>query len=124
MRRAELLPLAGALFGALFGALLLTGCALPALVPGTGPQKPVFIDPAMTVETAAQAVVLGTDRQAAQARLGPAETLAFDSGYEVWVYRARGQADDAEGPELVLLFDPQGRLSKLRVKPPYRGRPP
>ena len=113
MRRAELSLLAG--------ALLLTGCALPALVSQTGPPKPVFIDPAMTVEAAAQAVTVGMDRQAVQARLGPGETLAFDSGYEVWVYRARGQADDAEGPELVLLFVPQGLWSKLRVKPPYRG---
>lgn len=116
MRRAELPSLAA--------ALLLSGCALPALVSGTGPPKPVFPNPAMTVEAAAQAVALGMDAQAVQARLGPAETLAFDSGYEVWVYRAREQADGAEGPELVLLFDPQGRLSKQRVKPPYRGRPP
>jgi hypothetical protein len=97
--------------------LVLAGCA-------TGPglfgesTAPAFRDPAMTVQSAAGALVAGrSTREEAAARLGPAQVVRFDSGYEVWAYRGRasGQGD---APELVLLFDPAGVLSKHRVRAP------
>lgn len=99
--------------------LLLAGCAAP--VPGlfgTAPPAGPFRDPSLTVQEAARAIAVGhSDKASVHARLGPAERLAFASGYEVWVYRARAQAQGAPGPELVILFDPAGKVSKLRALP-------
>jgi hypothetical protein len=47
--------------------------------------------------------------------LGPAEVLRFDSGWEVWAYRAPGERRPDGSAELVLLFDPQGVLRKARA---------
>lgn len=116
MRRAERwLP---------WAALLLAGCAAP----WGGEQEaaaPPFRDPALTVERAAQAITVGqSEKREVEARLGPAERLAFASGYEVWVYRApaqrrpRQERQEADRPELVILFDPRGTVSKLRARPP------
>jgi hypothetical protein len=43
-----------------------------------------------------------------------ATVIAFDSGYEVWVFRETSEA--APPVERVLLFDPAGRLSKARAR--------
>ena len=117
MRRAD--PLAGAL------VLLLAGCAAPGggwMLPGTAPApaQPRFADPSLTVESAARAVTAGrSDRREVEERLGPAERLAFDSGWEVWVWRARDKPPGTDAPELVILFDPQGTVSKVRARPAY-----
>jgi hypothetical protein len=55
-----------------------------------------------------------------RAALAPSATVAFDSGYEVWVYRMR---DEARGKppiltEYVAAFDPTGRLVRARGSPP------
>ncbi|MBI2769401.1 MAG: hypothetical protein HYX47_07255 [Burkholderiales bacterium] len=45
------------------------------------------------------------------AALGKASTIAFDSGYEVWLYRVKGT-------EVVVLLAPDGVVKKSRVRAP------
>jgi len=46
--------------------------------------------------------------------------LLLDSGYEVWVYRWKGADGTTRGAtELVLLFEPSGLATKLRLRPGY-----
>jgi hypothetical protein len=96
-----------------FAALLLAGCASLAPAP---PAAPVFRDPALTVQSARDALAPGRSRKAeVEALLGPAEALRFDSGWEVWAYRAPGERRPDGSAELVLLFDTQGVLRKARA---------
>ena len=109
MRRASATPWLAA-------GLLLTGCAIGPGLFGADEGKPVFRDPALSVPHAASLLQVGRQRREdVAARLGPAETVRFDTGYEVWVYRSHGR-DAAAQPELVLLFDPAGVLSKARLR--------
>lgn len=56
------------------------------------------------------------------AQLGPPIVIAFDSGYEVWVYRWRGaDMTTRSATELVVLFDPSGVAMKARVRPGYEA---
>ncbi len=100
--------------------LLLNACAAPGGWFAPEPEPP-FADPQLMVPAAAQMLGQGQARSDVQARLGPAEVVRFDSGYEVWVYRTRGARDARATPELVLLFDPSGHLAKLRARPAYGG---
>ncbi|WP_427914612.1 hypothetical protein ACPWT1_06775 [Ramlibacter sp. MMS24-I3-19] len=95
--------------------LLLAGCAGPLL---SRPDGPMFRD-GLAPQAAVEAIVPGRSTRAdVAARLGDADRVAFDSGYEVWVYRShpvhQGQ------PELVLLFGPDGLVRKLRIKEAQR----
>ncbi len=102
--------------------LLLTGCAVRGGGFGPDERGPPFSDPELTVAAAALLVSPGESRKPeVNARLGPAEVVRFDSGYEAWVYRAKGTRDARAAPELVLLFDPSGVLAKLRARPAYGG---
>lgn len=101
----------------LLAAVALAGCAVV-------PQRPAppFRDARLTVEAASQAVTAGrTTRQEARALLGEPEAVPFASGWEAWVYR--GKDDRGPREELVLLFDPAGVLTKLRVRPADPARP-
>jgi hypothetical protein len=105
MRRADLAVLGG--------CTVLAACAM---LPAAQPDRPMFRDPGMTPQAAASTLAAGRSTQAqVAAQLGDADRLAFDNGYEVWVYRDRpvraGQA------ELVLLFGPDGLLKKARLRP-------
>jgi hypothetical protein len=74
-----------------------------------------------------------------RARMGPAQMIAFDSGYQVWRYRYPGasprQAGQADGPaqngspadpagtadtmaEFIILFGPDGLARKARLREP------
>jgi hypothetical protein len=55
-----------------------------------------------------------------RAALAPTATVAFDSGYEVWVYKLREEARGLPPilSEYVAAFDPAGRLVKARGAPP------
>ncbi len=90
---------------------LCTGCALTSIPDG----------PAFTPEAATAKVIIGQSTKADVATaLGSAIRIPFDSGYEVWVYRWPGEDKTSRtATELVLLFDPAGRLAKLRVRPAY-----
>jgi len=50
--------------------------------------------------------------------LGTAIVMRFDSGYEVWVYRWPGpDRTRRAATELVVLFEPSGLATKVRVRP-------
>lgn len=52
------------------------------------------------------------------AALGRAIVIPFDSGYEVWVYRwADSDKTTRSATELVVLFEPSGLATKVRVRP-------
>ncbi len=55
--------------------------------------------------------------------LGKTTSISFDSGVEVWVYHlARdtpGRAEQ-EKAEFVVLFSPQGIVTKTRIRPPTK----
>ena len=71
--------------------------------------------------TARGMIVLGKSTKAdVAAALGTAIVIAFDSGYEVWVYRWRGvEPSTRAATELVVLYDPAGRATKARMRPGY-----
>jgi hypothetical protein len=66
-------------------------------------------------------VAIGSSTQSdVRAALGQAIVIAFDSGYQVWVYRWPGPDRTTRGAtELVVLFDPSGLATKVRVRPGY-----
>lgn len=93
-------------------ALVLAGCA------ATPPkQRPLAPGEIASVEKAFQIVGTRTTKPQIRAALGQGTEVAFDNGYEVWVYRQ--QLKEKESPprrELVLLFDPSGALAKARIR--------
>ena len=110
MRRASL--------GGVLGSALLAGCA--ALVPGLGegPRSPAFRQSGLTVPAAAEALAVGRSTKAeVAALLGDGEAVRFGSGYEVWVYRARGARAPSQAAELAVLFSPDGVVTKVRARP-------
>jgi len=94
------------------------GCAGPSgPPPGAAPSKAAVIAP-----QAAQALVVAGQSTKAdvEAALGRADTVRFDSGWDVWAYRWRGQQRTTRGDtELVILFGPDGIARKTRIRPPY-----
>jgi hypothetical protein len=63
------------------------------------------------------AIAPGATRADVLAALGAGQVIAFDSGYEVWVYRVAPPGKPASGKtELVVLFSPAGLVSKSRVR--------
>jgi len=92
------------------------GCAAPQ-------SRAPFRDPALTLQGASETIVPGkTARDALAANLGPATTVRFASGFEVWIYSmktAAGQSSATSPAELVLLLDPAGVVQKVRIKPAY-----
>lgn len=96
-------------------SLALAGCAMPLLAPEQG--KSAFRDPQLSMSAAQQAVVIGTStRGDLQARLGPAQVVRFDTGWEVWAYRDKRGRDPAAWRELVILFAPSGVAQKVRLR--------
>jgi hypothetical protein len=70
-------------------------------------------------EPAMQMIAIGKSTKAdVAAALGPAIAIPFDSGYEVWVYRWPGaDRTPRAATELVVLFEPSGLATKLRLRP-------
>jgi hypothetical protein len=66
-----------------------------------------------------QMIAIGKSTKAdVAAALGPAIAIPFDSGYEVWVYRWPGaDRTPRAATELVVLFEPSGLATKLRLRP-------
>jgi hypothetical protein len=94
------------------GALLLAGCATQAPPPGT----------VVAADKFSQLVVPGrTTRAELLAAFGPTRSVAFDSGYQAWLYSAgaAGGASGKGGEELVLLLDRDGIVRKMRRRPAY-----
>lgn len=90
-------------------AYALCACLLGCAAPGSRltPVSPTG---------ARDAIVIGKSTRAdVAAALGQTAAVAFDSGYEVWVYKVAG---DASGKaEFVVLFAPSGVVSKTRIRP-------
>jgi outer membrane protein assembly factor BamE (lipoprotein component of BamABCDE complex) len=98
----------------LLAAVLVAGCASP---PGPPPLRPGEV----TSAADALGILKGArTREQVRGLLGePQSAIAFDSGYEVWVYRQQLREKQAPPrPELVLLFTPQSVLAKTRIKMP------
>jgi hypothetical protein len=98
--------------------LALAGCAG---LGGYEPDRrlPTFKDQQLTPADAARSIVIGrTTRTELAALLGPAKTIRFDSGYEVWVYRFTQAGVDGGTGEFVVLFAPAGVVAKTRVRKP------
>ena len=91
-------------------ALLLAGCAASSAPPATTVPLAAFdarVRPGAT--TAAEL----------QAAFGPTRKVAFDNGYQVWLYVVPAGAE--RYIELVLLIGPDGVVRKMRRRLPPPG---
>ena len=101
----------------------LAGCAAGGAPFTAGSTDVLFSKQGMSVQQADAAVAVGQSTKAdVLAALGPATTLRFDSGHEVWVYRGKPLRAPATGAEFVILFAPSGTVQKTRVRPAYDGQ--
>jgi hypothetical protein len=91
---------------AIAGALLLAACATSAPPPGAQ------ADPGKL----AAATAPGATRASVLAALGPTRGIAFDSGFEVWLYQVARPG--GRFAEYVVLFDRAGLVSKTRLREP------
>ena len=64
-----------------------------------------------------ETIMLGSTRSDVAAAFGRASTVRFDSGYELWAYRAEGAEPLFRRSEFVVLFDPSGVVSNTRLRP-------
>ncbi|MES2069116.1 MAG: hypothetical protein V4488_02125 [Pseudomonadota bacterium] len=90
---------------------------------------------AVAAPAASQAIVAGQSSKAdVIAALGATQTIRFDSGYEVWIYRYRdekpgplaqpaskeqlaAEKQSGNAPEFLVLFTPSGVVAKTRMRP-------
>jgi outer membrane protein assembly factor BamE (lipoprotein component of BamABCDE complex) len=102
--------------------LVLAGCASPLSEPDSRNAMPEFSTPGMSLQSAKDAIVAGKSTKAdVAAVLGNGTVVKFDSGYEVWVYRAKSYKPAVDAPgtnELVVLFSPSGIVRKTRIRTP------
>lgn len=92
---------------ALACAVLLAACASAPPPPGAQVDE---------VRLAASAEPGRATRASVLAALGPTHAIAFDSGYQVWLYQVpRGAGRYAE---FVILFRPDGVVGKTRLREP------
>jgi outer membrane protein assembly factor BamE (lipoprotein component of BamABCDE complex) len=87
-------------------AALLSACATSAPPPGTQ----------ISEQRLAASTQPGTTRASVLAALGPTRNIAFDSGYQVWLYQT--PRPGGQFAEYVILFDPAGVISKTRLREP------
>ncbi len=100
----------------------LAGCAGLGYF-GGGPAAPAFSNPAMSMQSASDSITVGKSSKAnVMAALGAATVINFDSGYEVWVYRAKSREPAEAKAEFVILFGPDGVVTKTRLRPAYALR--
>jgi hypothetical protein len=102
--------------------LVLSGCAMeggstleqgaPGIERASGP----------TPAAAQAAVHVGSTKAQVVAALGGGNGVAFESGWEVWVYRWLGADNTARSAtEFVILFGPDGTVRKTRLRPGAKG---
>ena len=104
------------------GCLWLAGCAGPGLF-NSGADTPAFSNPAVSMQTAGDAIVIGkTTKAEVMAQLGAATVINFISGFEVWVYRSGSREPAETKAEFVILFTPDGIVKKTRLRPAYPAR--
>jgi len=100
----------------------LAGCAGPGSSRHLQAGAPGVVSPAaITPQGAKDAIAIGRSTKGdVAAALGKPIAIAFDSGWEVWVYRWPGAQPTARAAtELVVLFPPSGVVSKTRIRPGY-----
>ena len=72
----------------------------------------------MSMQTASDSIMIGkTSKADVMAALGATTVINFDSGYEVWVYRAKSHEPAEAKAEFVILFSPDGVVKKSRLRP-------
>ena len=99
--------------------LYLAACAGPGLF-GGGPDTPPFTNPTLSMQSASDSITVGKSTKAdVLAALGAATVINFDSGYEVWVYRAKSREPAEAKAEFVIFFSPDGVVRKTRLRPGY-----
>ena len=97
--------------------LWLAACAGPGLF-GGGTDAPPFSNPTLSMQSASDSITVGKSSKAeVMAALGAATVINFDSGYEVWVYRAKSREPAEAKAEFVILFSPDGVVRKTRLRP-------
>ena len=97
----------------------MAGCAGPGMF-GGGNDAPPFSNPTLSMQSASDSITVGKSSKAeVMAALGAATVINFDSGYEVWVYRAKSREPAEEKAEFVILFSPDGVVRKTRLRPGY-----
>lgn len=102
--------------------LWLAGCAGTSGWLNSESSAPPFRNPQLSMQGAADNIAIGQSTRAdVLAALGPAAGVKFDSGFEVWVYRAKSREPAAAKAELVVLFAPSGIVKKTRIRPAYAG---
>lgn len=94
---------------ALAFTLLLGACATSAPPPGTQVDEQRF----------SASVVPGATRASVLAALGTTRSIAFDSGYEVWLYQT--PRPGGQFAEYVVLFNSAGLVTKTRRREPVPG---
>lgn len=98
-------------------ALLLSSCSLQNPKPD---QNVLLPGEVRSAQAAKDSISIGKSSKAdVRAALGQGKEVAFDSGYEVWVYREKPKEPVKDKPqppraELVLLFSPSGLLVNAR----------
>jgi hypothetical protein len=91
------------------GVVSFCACVAGCAVPGSSYT-------AMPVQYTKDTIVAGKSTRAeVLAALGKTRTVAFDSGYEVWVYQF--DAGMRGTNEFVVLFAPSGIVTKTRIRP-------
>ncbi len=95
----------------------LVACAGPGIF-GSSTAAPPFSNPAMSMQSASASITIGKSSKAdVMAALGAATVINFDSGFEVWVYRAKSRGPSDAKAEFVILFSPDGVAKKTRLRP-------
>ena len=75
------------------------------------------------MQSASDSIIIGKSSKADVMRaLGAASVINFDSGYEVWVYRAKSRGPSEAKAEFVILFSPNGVVKKTRLRSAYAAR--
>lgn len=112
----------GGLARLLAACLMLAGCANTLDEQDSRNAQPEFRTAGLSMQAAKDAIVPGTSTKAdVAAALGLGTVVKFDSGYEVWVYRAKAYKPAVDAPgtnELVVLFAPSGVVKKTRIRTP------
>ena len=97
--------------------LLLAACAGPGLF-NAGSDAPPFSNPVLSMQSASDSIIIGKSSKAdVMTALGAATVINFDSGFEVWVYRAKSREPAEAKAEFVILYSPNGIVKKTRLRP-------
>ena len=89
-------------------------CAFCACVAGCATPGGSFTT--VSVQNTKDAITVGKSTRAdVIAALGKTTVVSFDSGFEVWVYKYKGDLPGKN--EFVVLFAPSGVVAKTRIRP-------